>query len=295
VKGWMAEKIAGAVGCKSSNGAVASGDGLYAVSRYGLAITTLTMEYNSQLQVMYVSDPIAPVFLKQHGHQLDASVLFAVNGVLYMTFSTLDASLDNILFCYDIALKAWWTYTLDTAGERILNMIHIDHEGGREGIGIITTDHVYLMPTTVDEALTVLPAHEILIESGELTTMQPIQSMHHISQLEFFFDYFIGALDIEVVLVDQFGRTITTTKTITHATLQHELSEYLRIDQVVKSYKVVLRGHAKMRMTHFIAKLYPKSNRIGMPWGFDSQQTHASGTIHRTFTSYNDVREAIIP
>jgi hypothetical protein len=295
VKGWMAEKIAGAVGCKSANGAVAAGDGLYAVSRYGLAITTLTMEYNSQLQIMYVSDPISPVFLKQLGLRLNASVLFEVGGVLYMTFGSEDASLDNILFCYDIALKAWWTYTLDT-DTPILNMIHIDYENGREGLGVITKEHILLLPTTMDEDFDVLPTGGVLIESGELTTMQPIQSMHHISQLEFFFDYFIGEMDIQVTMVDQFGRVITVDKHIHHDLLQHALSEYIRIDQVVKSYKVVMTGPAKMRMTHFIAKLYPKSNRIGMVWGFDTQQSHASsGSIHRTFTSYNDLKNAIIP
>jgi hypothetical protein len=295
VKGWMAEKIAGTVGCKSGNGAVVAGDGLYAVSRYGLAITTLTMEYNSQLQVMYVSDPISPVFLKQLGHQLDASVLFAVNGVLYMTFGTEDASLDNVIFCYDIALKAFWTYTLDVE-DPILNMIHIDHDGSREGIGIITANSVFLLPTTVDEAFLVPATHNILIESGELTTMQPLQSMHHLSQLEFRFDYFIGDLDVMVVMIDQFGRTTRTTKTLSYPILQHQLAEYIRIDQVVESYKIILSGQAKMRLTHFIAKLYPKSNRIGMVYGFDSRQSHATpGSIHRTFSSYNDLRDAIIP
>jgi hypothetical protein len=295
VKGWQAEKIAGAVGCKSSHGAVAAGDGLYAVSRYGLAITTLTMEYNSQLQVMYISDPIAPVFLKQYGHQLDMAILFEVAGVLYMAFGAEDGTLDNVIFCYDIALKAWWTYTLDIKTP-ILNMIHIDYEGAREGIGIITGDAVFLMPTTRDEGFDVLPIHDILIESGELTTMQPLQSMHHLAQLEFRFDYFIGEMDVTVEMIDQFGRTITTARNITHDTLQHQLSEYIRIDAVVESYKIVMRGPARMRLTHFIAKLYPKSNRIGMSWGFDSQQSHTSpGSIHRTFSSYNDLKEAIIP
>jgi hypothetical protein len=295
IKGWMAEKIAGTVGCKSGNGAVAAGDGLYAVSRYGLAITTLTMEYNSQLQVMYVSDPIAPVFLKQYGNQLEVSVLFFVNGVLYMTFGAPDGSLDNVIFCYDIALKAWWTYTLGT-DTPILNMIPIDYEGFREGIGIITEDAVYLLPTTMDEGFDVLPVHEVLIETGELTTMQPLQSMHHLTQLEFWFDYFIGELDITVTMIDQFGRKIETMKRISHGTLQHQLRESIRIDAVVESYKIVMRGQAKMRLTHFIAKLYPKSNRIGMLGGFDSSQSHTDvGSIRRTFNDYNDLKDAIIP
>ena len=295
VKGWMAEKIAGAVGCKSSYGAVAAGDGLYTVSRYGLAITTLTMEYNSQLQVMYVSDPIAPVFLKQLGDQLDGSVLFEVNGILYMTFGAQDETLDNVIFCYDINLKAWWTYTLDTDSP-ILSMISIDHEGSREGIGIVTKDAVYLLPTTIPDKINTLPEHTVLIESGELTTMQPLQSMQHLAQLELRFDYFIGDMDIDVTMIDQFGRLITTTKQMHYDTLQHQHSEYIRIDGVVESYKIVMHGKARMRMTHFISKVYPKSNRIGMVYGFDSGQSHTSvGSIHRTFNSYNDLKEAIIP
>jgi hypothetical protein len=177
----------------------------------------------------------------------------------------------------------------------ILSMIHIDFDGGREGIGIITKEHILLLPTTMDDDADVLPTGDVLIETGELTTMQPIQSMHHISQLEFFFDYFIGEMDIQVTMVDQFGRVITVDKHIHHTLLQHALSEYIRIDQVVKSYKVVMTGPARMRLTHFIAKLYPKSNRIGMAWGFDSQQSHGDTSIHRTFTSYNDLKDAIIP
>lgn len=295
VKGWMAEKIAGTVGCKSQRGAVVGGDGLYAISRYGLAITTLTMEYNSQLQVQYVSDPIEPVFTRQLGNQLENAVLFYINGVLYMTFGTGDTEIDNVIFCYDIGLKAWWTHTLDL-DEPILNMIHIDHMNHREGIGIVTADHTWLLPTTRADDLDVLPTHDVLIESADLSTVQPIQNMHHLSQLEFRFDYFIGEMDITVQMIDQFGREIEATKHVTHDTLQHQLSEHMRIDQVVESYKIALSGPARMRLTHFISKNYPKSNKIGMVYGFDNRLSHTSpGSIHRTFADYNDLRHAIIP
>lgn len=294
-KAWQAERVAGTVGCKSFHGAVVANDGLYAVSRYGLAMTTHAMENSSQLTVEYVSDPIEPVFLKPYGEQLKSSVLFTVNDILYMTFGWDDSDLDNVIFCYDTDLKAWWTYTLDI-DKPILNMIHIDHEGHREGIGIITEDAVYLLPTTRGDAIETIPTHDILIESGELSSMQPLQALHHLSQLEFRFDYFIGELDIVVTMIDQFGRTIETRKRVSHATLQHHLSEYMRIDAVVESYKVALMGKANMRLTHFLSKSYPKSNRVGMVWGFDSQQSHTSpGSIHRTFSDYNDLKEAIIP
>lgn len=294
-KGWLAEKISGTVGCKSSRGAVVASEGLYAVSRYGLAVTTLTMEYNSQLQVEYVSDPIEPIFTDQYGDQLSQAALFAVNDVLYMTMGSEDGRLDNVIFCYDIDRKAWWTYTLDT-DKPILNMIHIDHEGSREGIGIVTADTVYLLPTTRDSALDVVPLHDVLIESAELTARQPLQSMSHLTQLEFRFDYFIGELVIDVDLIDQFGRTITVSKHVSHDTVKHQLSEYLRVDKVVESYKVTLRGKANMRLTHFLSKSYPKSNRIGLMWGFDDSQSHsAPGSVQRTFADYNDLKEAIIP
>lgn len=295
IKGWHAEKISGAVGCKSYNGAIVAGDGLYAVSRYGLAITTLTMEYNSQIKVEYVSDAIEPVFRQQYGTQLSRSILFTVNDIMYMTFGSADGDLDNVIFCYDIARKAWWTYTIDF-DEPILNMIHIDHEAKQEGIGIITPTRVYLLPTTQFADRDVLPKHEVLIETAELTTMQPIQTMSHLTQLELRFDYFIGDAEVDVIMVDQFGRTIHSYKKISHDTLQHQLSEYMRIDQVVESYKVIIRGKANFRLTHFIAKNYQKSNRIGTVYGFDSQQSHSSaGSIFKTFNSYNDLKDALIP
>jgi hypothetical protein len=295
VKGWQSEKIAGTVGCKSQRGAVVGGDGLYAVSRYGLALTTLTMEYNSQLQVQYVSEPISPVFLRQYGGQLESAVLFSVAGILYLTFGSQDGDLDNVIFCYDAEAKAWWSYTIDL-DEPILNMIHIDHEHHREGIGIITANRVYLLPTTRDDDLDTLPTQSVLIESAELSSVQPMQAMNYLSQLEFRFDYFIGTCDIHVQMIDQFGRDLKVTKHVDHSTVQYQLSEYLRVDAVVESFKVVITGPAKFRMTHFLAKAYPKSNRVGMVWGFDTRASYrSSGSLHHTFVDYNDVKNAIIP
>ena len=295
VSGLLAEQVAGAVGCKSEHGAIAAGDGLYTVSRYGLAITTLTMEYNSQLQVMYVSDPIEPVFLKLSGEQLKSSVLHEINGILYMTFGKLDETLDNVIFCYDIGLKAWWTYTIEI-NEPILNMISIDYEGAKEGLGIVTASGVYLLPTTQGNPPRVMPDHSVLIESGELSTVQPLQAVHHLTQLEFRFDYFIGEIDIIVKMVDQFGRIVTTRKRVRHDELQHQLAEHIRIDQVVESYSITIVGKANFRMTHFIANLYPKPARVGIVNGFNSSQGHGtSGVIRRTFNSYNDLRNTITP
>lgn len=294
-KGWQAEKIAGTVGCKSPKGAVVAGDGLYAVSRYGLALTTITMEYSSQLKVEYVSDPIEPIFLSLFGTQLEHAVLFSVNDILYLAFGRADGAIDNVIFCYDIKLKAWWTYTLDTDAP-ILSMINIDSHDNREGIGVITESAVFLLPTTRPDARGLIPLHDVLIESAELSTMVPLQAMHHLSQMEFRFDYFIGDVEIIVTMIDQFGRNIETRRRVSHDTIQFGLAEHIRIDAVVESYKITVTGKARMRLTHFLARTYPKSNRIGMAYGFNSEQSHSSrGSVRRTFSSYNDLKNAIIP
>lgn len=294
-KGWQTEKISGTVGVKSYHGAGAWADGLYAVSRYGLALTTLAMEYNSQLQVTYVSDPIEPVFLDQYGNQLTKSVLLCVNDIIYMTFGAPNGNLDNVLFCYDIQLKAWWTYTLDVK-EPILNMINIDHENNQEGIGIITSRHVYLLPTTRLMDLDTVPSFDFLIETGELSTTMPMQPTSYLSQLEFRFDYFIGDMRIQLIGIDHFGRRVKTVKKIHHSKLMHGLTEYMRVDLVLESYKIIFDGQANFRMTHFLSKVYPKSNKIGMVWGFDDRQSYREeNDIHPYFKSYNDLREAIIP
>lgn len=298
-KGWQSEKVNGTVGCKSYYGAGVWADGLYAVSRYGLALTTLTMEYNSQLRVNYVSDAIKPVFTQQDGTQLDAAVLLCVDDILYMTFgagSGNEGNLDNIVFCYDINLKAWWSYSLDV-DEPILNMINIDHEANREGIGIITPGHVFLLPTTKDDSPDTLPTFDVLLETAELSTTKPSQGMQHLSQLEFRFDYFIGDLTIEVHMIDRFGRPIIGEKYIISSDeVIYNCIEYIRVDKKCEYYKLVIKGKANFRLTHFMAKTYPIPARMGMSWGFDSRQSmNGSGDIRGYFKSYNDIRRAIIP
>lgn len=294
-KGWQTERVNNTVGCKSYYGAGVWADGLYAISRYGLALTTLTMEWNTQIRVNYASSNIEPVFIQQDGTQMRGSVLLCVNDVVYMTFGRHNGGLDNIIFCYDINLKAWYTYTLDL-DEPILNMINIDHEATREGIGIITPKHVYLLPTTKltnhnDPAL-----FNVLMETGELSNVIPIQNCLHLTQLEFRFDYFFGDLQIDLLCIDNLGRKVTTTKYVHHETVQHNLSEYMRVDMKVESYKLKFFGKANFRLSHWMAKSYPMSNRVGIVYGFDNKQSqHSDGDIHRYFKDYNDIKDAIIP
>lgn len=295
MKSWQAEQVAGSVGCKSYNGALVCEDGLYSVSRYGLALTTMTMEYNSQIRANYVSDAIKPAFTDKNRSLLENSVIIECDGVIYLAFGRDDATLDNMLFCYDIDLKAWWTVNLDI-DEAILNMIHIDYEGYREGIGIITANHVYMLPLTKDDPPTMQADFPVTIQTGELSTQQPQQNWQYLSQLEFRFDYFIGSVLVELTGIDQFGRKVTTKKQISHDSTVYNDAEYMRVDLRLQSYQIRITGTARFRLSHFIAKVYTMSSKQGLVWGFDDSQSFRSdGDIHPTFLDYNDIRKAIIP
>lgn len=294
MKSWQAEQVAGAVGCESYNGAVVCEDGLYSVSRYGLALTTMTMEYNSQIRTTYVSDPIKPAFTDITGEMLHNASVLERDGIIYMALGKDNETLDNLLFCYDIDQKAWWTVTLDIDAD-ILGLIHIDYTGKREGIGIITPRAIYMLPLTHDDS----PEDEVLflttIQTGELSTTQPQQNWSYLSQLEFRFDYFIGTVIVSLTGIDQFGRKVTTKKQISHDSTVYNLAEYMRVDLRLQSYQIRIVGPARFRMTHFIAKVYAMSDKQGLVWGFDdSQSFRTDGDIHPTFKDYNDIRQAII-
>lgn len=300
MKSWQAEQVAGAVGCKSYDGAVVCQDGLYSVSRYGLALTTMTMEYNSQIRTTYVSDPIKTVFTDavDMDVRLSNAMLIECDGIIYMALgaaSDEDGNLDNVIFCYDIDLKAWWTVTLDV-DEPILNLFHMDYQGRREGIGIITPSHIYMLPTTVGDLVDYDEAsdHSFLIETAELSTQMPQQGWQYLSQIEFHFDYLVGDITIEVRMVDMFGRFIKARKVIDEESMQYNYTTWMRIDQRVMSYVITITGNARFRMTHFIARVYTLSNKIGQVWGFDDSISHrTSGSVHPTFKCYNDIRKAI--
>jgi len=297
MKSWQAEQVAGAVGCKSYNGALVCEDGLYSVSRYGLALTTMTMEYNSQIKTTYVSDAIKTIFTDavKDDSVIDGAILLELDGILYMAFGTWDGNIDHILFCYDIDTKAWWTYSLDTS-QTIMNLIHIDYEGFTEGIGIITANNIYLLPTAaLDSHIMEGPiTFGFLIQTAELSTQMPQQGWQYLSQLEFHFDYLVGDMDIEVRMIDMFGREIKVRKSVSEDSVQYGYVVRMRIDQRVMSYVITMSGRARFRMTHFLARVYTLSNKVGQVWGFDDSISHrSSGSIHPTFKSYNDLKKAI--
>lgn len=296
---WEAEQVAGAIGCKSYRGAVVCEDGLYSISRYGLALTTMTMEYNSQIRTNYVSDAIKPAFVDMtpNDQMLMNSMLIELDGVIYMAFGAPNnyssVTFDNVLFCYDIDNKAWWTYTLDV-DKPILNLFHVDYEGRREGIGIVTESMIYMLPTTLGDDIDSMPTYDFLVETGSLSTQMPQQGWQYLSQLEFHFDRFIGNACITVRMVDMFGRVITVSKSVSEPSLMWDYVIHMRIDQRVMSYSIVMSGSARFRMSHFLARVYTLSNKIGQVWGFDDSISHrSSGDVHPTFKCYNDVRKAI--
>jgi hypothetical protein len=299
MRSWQAEQVAGAVGCKSYDGAVVCQDGLYSISRYGLALTTMTMEYNSQIRTSYVSDPIKPVFTDavDRDTRLSNAMLLECDGIIYMALGTdseQEGRLDKVIFCYDIDLKAWWTYTLDVQ-EPILNMFHLDWQGQREGIGIVTPNRILMLPTTVGDDWGTVPDHGFKMETAQLSTQMPQQGWQWLSQLEFRFDYLVGDMDIRIRAVDIFGRKVDIAKHV--STDGAELYDYavrMRVDQRIMSYVITFQGTARFRMTHFIARVYTLSAKIGQVWGFDDSISHrSSGDIHPTFKCYNDVRRAI--
>ena len=294
MKAWQAEQVSGAVGCKSFKGGIVCEDGLYSVSRYGLALTTMTMEYNSQIRANYVSPPVKPAFTNPLGVALKNSILLECDGVVYLAFGAPNQTVDNLLFCYDVDLKAWWTVTLDV-DEPIIDMLHIDYEEHREGIGVITENHVYMLPLTQDDDPSLKATFSTIIQTGELATVQPMQNWIYLSQLEFRFDYFIGDATITLTGIDQFGRRVETVKQISHDKVEYNLTEWMRVDLRLQSYQIRIEGVVKFRFTHFIAKLYTMSSKQGLVWGFDDSQSYRyNGDIHPTFKNYNDIKKAVI-
>lgn len=299
VKGWQTEHVSGAVGCKSPYGATVAADGLYAVSRYGLALTTLTMEYNSQIRAQYVSDAIEPVFLDQLGVGFSDAVLYEINDTLYLVFgASADSSdwLEGIVFCYDINGKAWWTMTLDTT-EPIVNIIPLDYERSREGLLVLTETHADFVPLTMmdkpDEK-----SHQVdfYLQTGCIGTTQPLNGLQNLVQFEFRFDYFCGDMTVTLEGIDQLGRKVTTTKRIHHDDVVWNWAEYMRIDLKLESYTLSFKGHARFRMTHFMGKTFNITNKRGIVWGFDSSQgRHTANDIRVYVKDYNDLKRAIIP
>ena len=120
-KGYMYEEVSNVVGCNSRWGHGVFADGLYTVSRYGLLLTTMAMEYNAQMRNTDVSSVIQPIFTDRLGERLNDARLVHIDGIIYIILSEEKnhvslygdepQTLDRVILCYDIDAKAWYTFT----------------------------------------------------------------------------------------------------------------------------------------------------------------------------------------
>jgi hypothetical protein len=297
-KGYMTEEVSNVVGCNSYYGSGVWGQGLYSVSRYGLAITTMAMESNNQLRVQYVSDAIEPVFTDRIAERLNNARMIEIKDVIYIVLAENADELDRVVLCYDINLQAWYTFTHEPK-EKVLHLINIDSERYHEGIGIITPHAINLLQTTGIQEPTA-PDFDILLETGEMSSKLPLQNTSYLCQLELRFDYFVGKLDVVVEGVDYYGRQVKVEKHISHGELVRKLSEWIRVDALFESYRVTVKGPARMRLTHILAKVYQQSKKVNLAYGFDDHSSYLNrdggvADIHHYLDSYNNLREAIVP
>lgn len=324
-KGYMYEEVSNVVGCNSRWGHGVFADGLYTVSRYGLLLTTMAMEYNSQMRNTDVSAVIQPIFTERLGERLNDARLVHIDGIIYVILSeeknrqalygNQPQPLDRVILCYDIDAKAWYTFTHGYEGNNdglLLHAMAIDSEEHEEGLGIISENAVTLYPTTGIQD-TISPKFDVLIETGELSARTPIQGFTYLCQLELRFDYLVGEAEVTIQGVDYYGRDFIVRKLINRPKYGRKSdgaygpddaemrshTEWIRIDKHVESYRLQIKGKARFRLTHINAKLYQDSARIGLPYGFDSGDGFVNRhkqpeVIHHYVKDYNNLRRAIV-
>lgn len=323
-KSYMYEEVANVVGCNSRWGYGVYDDGLYSLSRYGLMLTTMAMEYNAQMRNQNVSAPISPIFTDRLGKRLKDGRMVCVDGIIYICLSEEEqhegepVSLDNVIICYDIGLKSWYTWTHDQHldgdmgedADHILHIMAIDSDQHHEGIGAITKQEVRLYPVTgIQEPET--PEFQVLVETPELMPKMPMQAFWYVQQMELRFDYFIDdPSDPATVLiegVDYYGRSFTIEKKLNiksrgnHGKTgeQRNYVEWIRIDKIVESLRVRIKGRARFRLTHMNMKIYQQADTIGTPYGFDARDTYLdrhgnNHVIHHYIDDYNNLRRAVV-
>lgn len=344
-KSYMYEEVSNVVGCNSRWGYGVFTDGLYSLSRYGLMLTTMAMEYNSQMKNQCMSDVIEPIFMERLGKRLRDCRMVCINDVIYIALSEDEApeegviGLDNVILCYDINLQAWYTWTHDQTldqmygsdPDKILHIFAVDSDEFVEGLGVITSTQIRLYPVTGIQAPDI-PPFQVIMETGELIPRQPVQAFWYVQQLEFRFDYFIGDPgDPAVILiegVDYYGRHFSIEKklnytardwpewnengiAIHHIVLgdnpvewteqveQRSYVEWIRVDKLVESLRIRLKGKARFRLTHINCKAYQQADTIGTPYGFDANDSYRNRydedtQIHHYINDYNNLRRAVV-
>lgn len=322
-KGYMYEEVSNVVGCNSRWGYGVYADGLYAINRYGLMLTTMAMEYNNQMRIQSISDVIKPIFSERLGHRLDDARMVCIDNVIYIVLSEEHnpgepTVLDQVVLCYDLGLKAWYTITSDEifpdtkhsgSGEVILHALPIDSQEHAEGLGLITNKTVILYPNTGIQDI-VAPNFNVLVETGELMGKQPKQMTMYLCQLELRFDYFIGNAKVIVEGIDYYGRPVTVVKELNsrinpgtnyngdtinpdddgvtrNRNLMRDYTEWIRVDKLMESYRIRIIGKARFRLNSINAKVYVQDDKIGLPYGFDSHVYYQNryGNEHLGYTN----------
>lgn len=298
-KGYMTEEVSNVVGCNSRWGAGVFEDGLYAVNRYGLALTTHAMEYNNQLRVGWVSDQIKPIFTDRLGKRLNNARLVYVDGIVHLVLGEEESdALDPVIFCYDIGAKAWWTYTYGT-DEKILHVMAIDSQEFEEGCGVITPTRFALIPTTGPKLDTPPNFGDCYLETGELSVRLPPNESLYLAQIELDWDYFVGEVEVTIDGVDYYGRRFQTTKTVSHDTMVLNLQTWIRVDMLVRTYHLKIKGPGRFRLFQILQKTYSQSSKINLVYGFDARtevRNHYDeiGLDRHGISAYNNLVEAIV-
>lgn len=296
-KGYMTEEVSNVVGCNSRWGYQVYYDGLYSVDRYGLAVTTMQMEYSNQQRTNYASDAIQNLFTDVLGDELDNARMVCLDGKIYIIMADDEGYLERLILVYDVNQKAWYTYTYDE-GDRLLHMMSIDSIKHWEGLGLISRTRIYLMPTTSPKPTTA-PECEVFVETGELTYRQPPSATMYLAQLEFKFDYFVGDLTILVEGYDYYGRRFEVVKEVSEPEIDYEYPVYMRIDMLVETFKITFQGRARFRLTHWLSKTYGQSNKVNLVYGFDTGSSYRNRhdgmtDVHHYLESYNNLRRSIV-
>ena len=322
--GYEPEKVEGAIGCSSFYGADTVLDGLYAINRYGLTLTTKVMENQNNIQAKYVSDQIKPLFTSMLGIGVEQSRLLCIGDCIYIMLASTKSGLhgssielENYLFVYDTQMRSWYTfdltndYVLNPSESTNKNMIHIDSKNFWEGIGIIRNDGIVLIPATgsdyeyyYDESGAPFEGHPAVsssFQTHELATSIPIKGLMNIHTIEFYFDYICApdGLDIWVEGVDYYGRQFKIDKTVVEKVMRRQTTHYLRVDKYVESFRIFIQGKAHYRLTHFNMKLFMKANRKGTRLGIDARDLYkghheTTGTTHHKIQDYNSIRDSLL-
>lgn len=300
---YMVEEIANTVGCQSNWGSGVWADGLYVVDRYGLLMNSMAMEYNTQIQEQTMSEAVRPVFSDELGDVVKNARMVYVDKKTYIIFGDQSGTvnrLDDVVLVYDVDRQAWWTYTY-LPGSDLHHLINIDFIGHKEGIGLVTDYGVDLIPTTSPyENASEDEKVRFHLESGEiLCTPVPRSQWAYVAQLQLWFDWFYGDMDIEIRGTDYYGRHIEIKKHTHTDECVHDLREYIRINCYLESFRLKITGTGTFRLTHMLTRSYSEGRRFTITRGWDAlekyRDAHSNeGQDHCYIKNYANLREVLL-